>query len=76
MQVVYTLGDIRAGPQALSITEWLELVRKRTSMYRSSLSPRLHHPPPLPSSTRSVSLLISIYLIITHQNDDDDDDAS
>ena len=35
MQVLYMLGDIAAGP-AFRITQWLQLVRERTSKYRSS----------------------------------------
>ncbi|KAM3268840.1 dual specificity protein phosphatase PHS1 [Capsicum chacoense] len=38
-RVLYMLGDITAGP-AYRFAQWLELVRKRSSMYRSSGFPR------------------------------------
>ncbi|XP_054821573.1 dual specificity protein phosphatase PHS1-like isoform X2 [Prosopis cineraria] len=44
MQVLFMLGDITSGP-AISFTEWLDLVRKRTAMYRSSGSPHRHTRP-------------------------------
>lgn len=44
IQVLYMLGDLTAGP-AYRFTQWLELVRKRTSQYRSSGFP--HRPPSL-----------------------------
>ncbi|KMT10920.1 hypothetical protein BVRB_5g113330 [Beta vulgaris subsp. vulgaris] len=43
-RVLYMLGDLTAGP-AYRFTQWLELVRKRTSQYRSSGFP--HRPPSL-----------------------------
>lgn len=39
LQVLYMLGDITAGP-AYRFAQWLELVRKRSSKYRSSGFPR------------------------------------
>lgn len=39
MQVLYMLGDIASGP-AYKITQWLELVRKRSAKYHSSGFPR------------------------------------
>ncbi|GAU25480.1 hypothetical protein TSUD_71340, partial [Trifolium subterraneum] len=38
-RALYMLGDIAAGP-AFRFTQWLQLVRKRTSNYRSSGFPR------------------------------------
>ncbi|XP_027332274.1 dual specificity protein phosphatase PHS1-like [Abrus precatorius] len=46
-KVLYMLGDITAGP-AFMFTQWLQLVRKRTSNYRSSGFP--HRPSTMPSS--------------------------
>lgn len=43
-RVMYMLGDLTAGP-AFRFSQWLELVRKRTSQYRSSGFP--HRPPRL-----------------------------
>ncbi|KAF7834046.1 dual specificity protein phosphatase PHS1-like isoform X1 [Senna tora] len=42
MQALYMLGDMAAAPAAFSFTEWLDLVRKRNAMYRSSGSPHRH----------------------------------
>lgn len=48
------LGDITAGP-AFRFTQWLHLVRKRTSKYRSSGFP--HSPSTtMPSNSRSVTI--------------------
>ncbi|RDX63560.1 Dual specificity protein phosphatase PHS1, partial [Mucuna pruriens] len=46
-KVLYMLGDITAGP-AFVFAQWLQLVRKRTSNYRSSGFP--HRPSTMPSS--------------------------
>ncbi|KAJ1417842.1 Tyrosine specific protein phosphatases domain [Sesbania bispinosa] len=46
-RALYMLGDIKAGP-AFKFTQWLQLVRKRTSNYRSSGFP--HRPSTMPSS--------------------------
>lgn len=68
-RVLYMLGDITAGP-AYRFAQWLELVRKRSSKYRSSGFPRradsmplsaeelsFDHVDPLPSEpTTEVSL--------------------
>ncbi|KAF3441431.1 hypothetical protein FNV43_RR15345 [Rhamnella rubrinervis] len=43
-RILYMLGDITGGP-AYRITQWLELVRKRSAKYRSSGFP--HRPPRL-----------------------------
>ncbi|XP_020204306.1 dual specificity protein phosphatase PHS1 isoform X2 [Cajanus cajan] len=48
-KVLYMLGDITAGP-AFMFAQWLQLVRKRTSNYRSSGFP--HRPSTMPSSPR------------------------
>ncbi|KAI4336383.1 hypothetical protein L6164_014916 [Bauhinia variegata] len=49
-RVLYMLGDITAGP-TFRFTQWLELVRKRTSKYRSSGFP--HCPSRLPNTMPS-----------------------
>lgn len=41
-RVLYMLGDITAGP-AYRFAQWLELVRKRSGMYRSSGFPHRPH---------------------------------
>lgn len=61
MQVLYMLGDITAGP-AYRFAQWLELVRKRSSKYRSSGFPhRLQHAESMP--LRLVYLLFFFLLV-------------
>lgn len=55
MQALYMLGDIAAGP-AFRFTQWLQLVRKRTSKYPSSGFPRR---PSTSTAMPSTSLLVT-----------------
>lgn len=61
MQALYMLGDITAGP-AFRFTQWLHLVRKRTSKYRSSGFP--HSPSTTMASNNSRFLTTSHSLLV------------
>lgn len=54
MQVLYMLGDIKSGP-AYKFTQWLELVRKRSSQYRN---------PGLSNEPRRISSMPFLRLVI------------
>ncbi|MCD7454310.1 Very-long-chain (3R)-3-hydroxyacyl-CoA dehydratase [Datura stramonium] len=53
-RVLYMLGDITAGP-AYRFAQWLELVRKRSSKYRSSGFPRRADSMPLSAEESSLN---------------------